>query len=176
MKFKRVQINIPEISQENKKRIKISFAILFIFFSLAFFVINQFPLTGKIVDTEGYKITPLNSEQREKVEQSILASSFVKDIPEKDPVFLRFFSFESGERVWQDGFLVGSEGILTQGNPSVYLSINAKYISELNGQDLCEIIQRASRNGDVGLHSDYGKIRLFLKYAKMLKHRGCLGF
>lgn len=175
MDFKKLKINLPKFSSKTKKRIKILFICKLIFFSLIFFIVIQFPLTGKIIDTEGYKIIPLNPEQRAIVEQSILASEFLKDIPKNNPVFLRFFYFENGERIWQGGFLIGNQGILTQGEPSIYFSIHSKYISELNKQNLCTIIGKANKNKDVGIYSDYNKARLFLKYAGMLKHRGCLG-
>lgn len=167
---------LPKFTIKTKKRIRISFAILFILFSLVFFALNQFPLTGKIIDTEGYKIIPLNPEQREQVKQSILVSEFIKDLPKKDPVFLRFFSFENGKKVWQDGFLIGKNEILIEGEPSIYFSIHSKYISELDGQDLCAISGKANENGDVGIFSDYSKPRLFLKYNNMLKYKKCFGF
>jgi hypothetical protein len=170
------KVNILKFLSKNQKKLNFTFAFIFAIFVLSFFTVNQFPLTGKIVDTEGYKVIPLDPSQRQKVEQSILASKFIKDIPKKSPVFLRFFSFENGEKIWQDGFLLGREGILTQGEPSVYLSIHSKYITELNGQDLCGVVKKAANNGEIGLYSDYSKTRLFLKYAGMLKYRSCLGF
>lgn len=176
MDFKKIKSKLPTISYKIKRRIGVIIFIKILIFVLLFVAINQFPLTGKITDTETYSVIPLNPEQREKVEQSILASEFIKDIPKNDPVFLRFFSFENGERVWQDGFLVGREKILTQGKPSIYFSIHSKYIFELNEQDLCSTIKRASSNGDVGIHSDYNKARLFLKYAGMLKYKECFEF
>ena len=176
MDFKKLKINLPEISPQSKKILEIVSVFIIVIFAMIFFTINQFPLTGKIIDTEGYRVVPLNPDQREKIEQSILVSEFVKDIPENDPVFLRFFSFENGERIWQDGFLIGNKGIMTQGEPTVYLSIHSKYLSELNGQDLCSIVNEATKNKDVGLHSDYNKARLFLKYSGMLKYRSCFGF
>ncbi|MEN7982030.1 MAG: hypothetical protein ABFQ65_01125 [Nanoarchaeota archaeon] len=174
MDFKKIKINFLKFYFKNQKKIKFSFTFSLGIFLLIFFTANQFSLTGKIIDTEGYKIIPLNPQERQIIEQNILSSEFIKDIPKKDPIFLRFFSFENGERVWQDGFLVGRDGILTQGEPSIYFSIHSKYISELNGGDLCSIIGKANKKGDVGIYSDYNKARLFLKYAGMLKHRGCL--
>jgi hypothetical protein len=174
MKFKKIKF--PKISLKTKNRIKFSFAFFLGIFLLSFFAVSQFPLTGKIIETEGYKIVPLNSQDRNLVEQSILSSEFVKELPQNDPVFLRFFSFENGERVWQDGFLVGKDGILVQGEPTIYFSIHAKYISELNTKDLCSIVKDASKNGDIAVHSDYNKIRLFLKYAHMIKYQNCFEF
>jgi hypothetical protein len=171
-----MKIEIPNFSPRTKKAFKFSFGIVFGIFLFVFLIANQFPLTGKITDTEGYKTVPLNTEQRQIIEQSILNSSLVKQIPNDSPVFLRFFSFENGERVWQDGFLVGKDGIITQGEPAIYFSIHSKYIDELKTKDLCTIVKEASKNGDIGIHSDYSKLSLFIKYAGMIKYQTCFEF
>ena len=157
-------------------KIRYSFAFIIGIFLLFFLIASQFPLTGKLIDTEGHKTIPLNPQQRQIIEQSISSSEIVKVLPENDPVFLRFFSFENGERVWQDGFLIGKDGILTEGEPTIYFSVHSKYIEELKTRDLCSIVKDASKNGDIGIHSDYSKIRLFLKYAQMLKYQNCFDF
>jgi len=51
-----------------------------------------------------------------------------------------------------------------------------KYISELNGVNLCEIIKQANKNGDLGYHTEYNKAILLIKYSSLLKHRDCFGF
>ena len=138
---------------------------------LLIFVIDKFHSTGKSINTQKIEITPLSSNEKAKVEQVLISSEFVKDIPEKESISLRFFKFENGQRVWQDSFLIGNNQ-----NPSIYLSLHSKYISELNNENLCEIIKKANENKDLGFHSEFSKTRLLIKYASMLKHRKCLGF
>ena len=131
--------------------------------------------TGKIIQGD-IEIIPLTPEERQKVEQVILSSEFIKDVPAKNPIVLRFFDFENGQRIWQDGFLIGKDGIIIEGDPTIFLSLHTKYIAEFNGNNLCEIIQRAKSNNDLGFHSESNKASLFLKYSSMLKHRKCFGF
>jgi hypothetical protein len=122
------------------------------------------------------KYSPLTPEEINKVASTILSSEFIKAIPEKEPISLTFFKFENGERVWQDGFLIGRNQFLTEGSPGVSLILHSKYISQLNGNNLCDIIKQANNNRDLGFESKYSTASLFLKYAGMLKYRDCFGF
>lgn len=99
----------------------------------------------------------------------------MKDIPEGDPIEIVFYDFETGERRLRDGFLIGNKGFLSEGTPTVYVYIHSKYISEFEQDDLCSVISRANKNGDLSTYSEYGNARLLLKYSGMLKHKSCLG-
>jgi hypothetical protein len=46
----------------------------------------------------------------------------------------------------------------------------------LNGSNLCDVIQQANKNGDLGSESKYSTMNLLIKYAGMLKYRDCFGF
>jgi hypothetical protein len=122
------------------------------------------------------KFSPLSSEDANKVKSTILSSEFIKSVPQGDPISLTFFKFENGERIWQDSFLIGNNQILTSGNPGVSLTLHSKYISELNGNNLCDVIKEANKNGDLGFSSKYSTFVLLIKYAGMLKYRSCFGF
>jgi len=122
------------------------------------------------------RYVPLSPEEVQKATSTILSTEFIQDVPEKDPIAIIFYSFENGERVQRDGFLIGNNQLLTQGEPSAYILIHAKYISEFDGNNLCEIIQKASKSGDLSLESEYGNARLLIKYSSMLKYRDCFGF
>jgi len=140
------------------------------------FLSNKSPPTGKSIGTQQVEITPLSAEQRSKVIQTITSSEFIQDVPEKYPIALRFFDFKNGQRVWQDGFLIGRDQLLTDGTPIISLRLHSKYISELNNENLCEVIKRANQNGDLGFNSEDSKAKLLWKYKSMLPHRGCFGF
>ena len=141
---------------------------------IGIFLFNKPTPTGTAI--QNVEIVPLSQEEREKVFQTVSSSEFIKDIPEKNPIALTFYSFEGEQRIWRDGFLINNQGFLTEGEPTVYLSLHSKYISELNEGNLCGVIRKAKENGDLGFQSGYGKARLLIKYAGMLKHRGCFGF
>ena len=150
-------------------------ALTLIIAVITFFVVKT--PTGKVSNTEQpIKYVPLSQIEIDKVAQTIASSEFIKDVPEKNPVALIFYNFENGERVQQDAFLIGNNQLLNEGTPSVYLTLHAKYISELNGNNLCDVIKEANKNGDLGFQSEYNTARLLLKYAGMLKHRACFGF
>ena len=53
---------------------------------------------------------------------------------------------------------------------------NNSFDQKFKGDNLCEVIQRANKNGDLGFESEYGKASLFIKYVGMLKLRDCFGF
>jgi len=159
---------------KNKKRvITILIILLVVIFGIAY---SKFQTTGKSIVSQKVTIIPLSSAEIEKVATTILSSEFIKDVPKKYPIALRFFDFESGQKRWRDGFLIGKNQLLLEGEPAVYLSLHSKYISELNNANFCEIIKRANENRDLGFDSEYNKASLFIKYSGMLKHRECFGF
>lgn len=139
----------------------------------AVLLINKKPQTGAI--TQDIEIVPLSPQERQAVANAILSSEFVSDLPEKYPIAIFFFDFENGQKRWRDGFLVGPSGLLSQGEPEVYITIHSKYIPELASENLCEVMRRAYQAGDIGFESQTSKVSLLIKYAGMLKHRDCLG-
>ena len=159
---------------KNKKRVIIIIGIIIILIISIFLIINKFSSTGKSV--QQIKVVPLSSGQREKVTQFLLSSEFTQDMPKKQSISLRFFDFKDGKRIWQDSFLIGKNQILSEGDPAIYLILHSKYISELNQENLCDVIKKAKVNGDLGFYSEYNKARLLIKYASLLKHRKCFGF
>ena len=155
---------------------KIILVIIVLIIIAIFFIINKKTSTGKIVNTPEIKIVPLVKNEREKIIQSALSSEFIKNIPEKYPVYLQIYSFENGQKIWRDGFLIGKNKFLSKGEPGISLTLNSKYISELNQTNLCEIVKKANNNGDLGYYSKYNQASLFIKYIGLLKYKKCLGF
>jgi len=181
---KEIKQFFTKIKKKKKIIIGISIAILILVGTI---IIYQFASTGKIIGNEvssagktgtsqPVATVPFSQEERQKIAQTVLSSEFIKDIPEKNPIALIFFSFENNQRIWRDGFLIGKNQFLTEGEPTIRLTLHSKYIAEFNNDNLCEIIQKANKNGDLGFESEYGEARLLLKYAGMLKHRKCFGF
>lgn len=157
------------------KKEKIPALILVIVVLLAIIFIEPISI-GEAVQGQPLRYVPLSQEEIQKVVSTVLSTEFIKDVPEKDPVALVFYSFEGNERVVRDGFLIGENQLLTEGEPSVYIWVHARYIPEFDGTNLCEIIQMANQNGDLALESPYGNAKLLLKYSSMLKYRDCFGF
>ena len=163
---------------KSKKKKELIIALIFILVIVAIILIKEFVITGKSVTskTQEVKIYPLSASERIKVASIIESSEFIKDVPKKGIISLRFFDFKEGERIWQDGFLIGKKGILNEGKPDIYLSLHSKYISQLNNDNFCETIRKANQNGDLGFYSEKNEAILLIKYVGMLKHRDCFGF
>jgi len=123
-----------------------------------------------------YRYVPLSQVEIEKVASTIVSSEFIKDVPKNNPVALTFFDFDEQRRVWKDSFLIGNNQLLSEGEPSVSLALHSKYISQLDGTNLCEVIKEANKNGDLAFNSEYSNAKLLIKYAGMMKHRDCFGF
>ena len=160
---------------KQQKKILIIVGVILLFLILIV-IYNKFYSTGEVVKTQQVQIVPLSAEEKSKVVQTIISSEFIKDVPEKYPVALRFFDFKDGQKIWQDGFLIGHNQLLTSGEPEIYLSLYSKYIAEFNQENLCEVIKKANENRDLGFHSDSNKASLLWKYKTMLSHRECFGF
>ena len=133
-------------------------------------------LKKEVVRGGQVEIVPLSQEQINIVGQNVLSSEFVGDLPSKGAIALQFYDFQNGERIWQSGFLIGQDGFLSSGTPDLVLIMHAKYISSLDGTNLCEVIQAAQANGDMWVETEASNAKLFLKYAGMIKHRDCFGF
>jgi hypothetical protein len=127
-------------------------------------------------NTESCPGPDLNPEEVEKVRQGILGSDFVKDLPKNGVISLTFFTFCNGNRIIQNNFLIGKNEILDSGNPDIYLTVHSKYISQFNGNNLCEVIVNANNNGDLGVYSDLSDAKLLFKYSGLMKYRDCFGF
>jgi hypothetical protein len=119
--------------------------------------------------------TSLNEEEINKVKTAILSSEFIGALPENGVISLQFFNFENGQRVWLNKFLIGKNKILTSGTPEIFITLHYKYIAELTPTNLCETIQIANANGDLGAWSDLSDTKLALKYAGVIKYRSCFG-
>ena len=154
-----------------KKDVAVGVIILII---VGLIVWGKFHPTGKSVG-QHIEIVSLDAEQQQKVVQTILSSEFIEDMPRKGVIALRFYDFNGGSRRWRDGFLIGKNQLLSSGEPDMYLYLHSKYIAGLNNENFCEVVKGAKANGDLGFYSKKSKAKLFLKYALMLKHRGCFG-
>lgn len=124
-------------------------------------------------------VTPysLTEEQMNIIEQTISSSGFLEAFPKNGIIGLNFYDFASnGERVWSGIILIGKSGLLTSGSPDLTLMISAKYISQLNGTNLCEVLTGANANGEMWAESDKSEASLIWKYSGMMKYKDCLGF
>jgi hypothetical protein len=118
----------------------------------------------------------ITAEQKNLINQAVLSSPFAKDLPNNGVIALRFYDFYLGERIWQPDILIGKTGILTSGTPDITLFMHARYISQLNGANLCDVIKSAQTNGEMWTETSESTLKLLMKYSGMMKYRDCLGF
>lgn len=181
--YKKVKTNKNMEKRKKKKNSKnkkekiiiISLIILLIVSVIIIIKIKNINPSGKTIKDTNVQITALNVQEINKIQEIILSSEFIKDVPKNDPISLTFYRFEDNKRVWQSSFLIGKNQLLEEGKPTIYLNMHSKYILELTSTNLCNVIKKANENGDLGFYSEYSKARLLLKYASMFKHRECLG-
>ena len=114
-----------------KRKIGIILLIIIAILIANRYIINPTSIAGHSVSTnQQVQITPLTDEERQKAISTLVSSEFIKDVPEKNPIALIFFKFENGQRIWQEGFLIGNNQLLSEGEPAMNLLLHSKYISE----------------------------------------------
>ncbi len=161
---------------DNKKR-KIFIGILSAVIILgitAFIFLNS---ESSFSTGEGIQLryVPLSQAQIETAGNAILSREFIQDVPEDYPIALTFYGFDGNEQVVHDTFLLGKGQLLQEGQPEIYVALDAKYIEKVQEKGLCDTIKEAVNNGDYQFQSGSGKASLLLKYGGMLKHRECFG-
>jgi hypothetical protein len=131
--------------------------------------------TSETSITKQARVEPLSAEQRALVLEIIETSDFAKEIPADDPISLRFFYFENGERIWQDYFLIAEGKTISDGKATIDLTLHSKYLEEINTLGLCDTIKKANENRDLGFETEYGTASLLWKYSSLMKYKDCLG-
>ncbi len=121
------------------------------------------------------KTIPLSESEKQKVENALLSSEFIKDVPKNNPISIRFYYFENGSRIWQDRFYMAEGELIDTTDTGMEIVINSKYIKDLGENELCSVIQDAKSKGDLGTRTDYSETQLMWKYKSMLGHRDCFG-
>ena len=152
------------------------FLAIFLIVILGINLLDKPRITDQSTGSQQIQIYPLTQQEINIIAETILSSEFIGDLPKKGIIGLRFFDFKGGERIWQSGFLIGKNQFLSEGNPDIQLFLHSKYISQLNGKNLCGVIETARANGDLAIETTVSNAKLLLKYSGMLKHRDCFGF
>ena len=115
------------------------------------------------------------SVTKENLPQFLNSISIIDDLPENGEIELRLFNFNSGERSWEETYVM-KQGGAYQGNaenPDVIILLHSKYVTELG--NICPTLQQANRNGDLGFEFHDSTASLLWKYKKIVKYKDCLG-
>jgi hypothetical protein len=111
----------------------------------------------------------------------ISQNSLIRALPEDSLLLLRFYNFNSGSREFEKSFSLVrgkvTEILEVNGlNQDITISIDSKYLKELNSVNFCSVIEKAKLAGDLGFESQLSDAKLLWKFKSMLSYRKCLGF
>jgi len=144
--------------------------VLLLFLGILLFGIGS---NKKTSNNEEIRVIPLDASEIQKVVQAVNSEEIIKELPSSGVIGLRFYSFDEQGRVWRDGFLIGKNGLLKEGEPEIFVAIHSKYINELQENSLCDVLGEADHNGDFSYELLENKVKLGIKYAGMLKYKKC---
>ena len=102
-------------------------------------------------------------------------NQMILDLPEGKSLYLRVFSFSSGNRVWDKEFIVG-KGTMKEGtldSPEVTITIHSKYVNSISSSNLCDVMGNARKSGDLGFESSIDYMSLAWKYSSLMKYKSC---
>lgn len=121
--------------------------------------------------------TPTIKINYSNFEKEIAKSGMVKAIPQDSSILLRFYNFDSGERQWERSFLLKTASVkqTNQTSADMTLVLSSKYLNELTNKNLCSIIQKANKNGDLGIETELSSASLLWKFRSMSSYKECLG-
>ena len=111
------------------------------------------------------------------LEEVLLDSSMVKDLPNDGILLLSFYNFYTGEREWEKSYTI-MKNFVSEGTPIEYdikLIMHSKYLTILNIYGFCNTIKLAKSNGDFGTETAISTTSLLWKYRGMTKYKDCLG-
>jgi hypothetical protein len=143
-------------------------ALIFISFS---FIHSKEKLTGNAV------LTPVIFINYSNFEKEISKNYVIQALPNNAKIILKFYNFNAGKRQWEKSFILNKANV-TEGtlkDPDITLSLNSKYLKELTNKNFCQIIQKTSNNGELGIDLGMSQVSLIWKYKNILKYRDCFG-
>ena len=103
------------------------------------------------------------------------AQNIIKDLPSDAVILLRFYNFDSGERAWEESYVIkkGKVEVGTVDTYDIKLALSSRYVSSLG--DFCKTIQTANANNDLGIEYGLGQTALMWKYKSMMNYKSCFG-
>lgn len=116
-------------------------------------------------------------EDYANLEEILLSSQMIKDLPSNGVLLLNFYNFYSGEREWEKSYTIKKDSVVL-GEPDEYdikLIMASKYLTILNDYGLCSTINIARSRGDFASQTALSTTSLLWKYRSMTKYRDCLG-
>ena len=167
---------------EHLGRIVASFfgGVVLLFVFILILQSNSVEQTGKTINSAiDEMITPPIKVGYNNMEEELSKNSLVQSLPKDSIILLKFYNFNSEERVWEKAYVLGkgeaSETPNFNEKADIVLSLDSKYLKELTNKNFCSIIQKANKNGDLGFETDLSKISLAWKFKSAYEYKDCLG-
>ncbi|GBE20048.1 MAG TPA: hypothetical protein ENG87_04475 [Candidatus Pacearchaeota archaeon] len=157
---------------EKNKKLVIIISVMIIIGLLAYFIPKINP-SGKAIKSSNSKPVIVTKENFPVYLEN---QEIVKDLPKNAVISLRFYNFDSGEREWEESYVIEKESVKKGeiGDADIEIIVHSKYIPQLG--NFCSAIQNANKNGDFGYEYNLGKTRLLWKYKSMIRYKDCFGF
>ncbi len=104
-------------------------------------------------------------------------NEIIQKLPEDAKISLSFYNFDSGERQWDGDYLLtkGNVEKIKDDNVDIKMIMHSKYLSQLNANNFCFIINDAKRRGDFASELVISKTSALWKYKSIMSYKGCLG-
>jgi len=105
----------------------------------------------------------------------IQKQEMVKSLPDSASIGLKLYNFNSGEREWEESYVItkGKAVLGSVDSCDLVILIHSKYVPALG--NFCPTIQKAKTNGDFGIETNMSQTALLWKYKGMMKYKDCLG-
>ncbi|MDA3836665.1 MAG: hypothetical protein PF542_03510 [Nanoarchaeota archaeon] len=133
---------------------------------------NYTPKKG-VVPLENNEMKPADYST---IQQDILESPIVQDLPKDAVMNLKFYNFNTGEREWEKSYILKKNSV-EEGETiaDMTIIIASKYVAPLKTESTCNVLIAAKNNGDFGVNTEMTDSALMWKYKSMLEYRECLG-
>ncbi|HVY01340.1 MAG TPA: hypothetical protein VHA12_01070 [Candidatus Nanoarchaeia archaeon] len=160
-----------------KHKIALTIIILVTVLTIVYFQLPQPKTsTGNIAKEGAYNSVSLTSITYNNLPSELSSNAMIKALPKDSTILLKFYNFNTGERQWERSFTL-TKGKVTQGGTEgdIVLSLHSKYLSGLTTMNLCSVIQKANKAGDLGFETDLSKTALLWKFKSVLEYKSCFG-
>lgn len=103
-------------------------------------------------------------------------STLVTRFPSDTSLSLRFYK-DSPEQT-EHSYIVTKNSVTlgSSDNVDIVISMPSKYMDDLTTGNLCDIITKARKSGELTIQTDLSTTQLGLKFLALLPEKGCFGF
>ncbi len=133
--------------------------------------------SGSYVPPTRFVYEEATEEDFTNFEKIISKNEMIQDLPTDGTLILSFYKFVAGVRMWEKEYIL-TKGNVVEGKLSDYdirLIMHSKYLTVLDENNFCTVVQTAQKNGDFASETDMSTFSLAWKYKGMMDYKDCLG-